>query len=278
MYRLLEFFYQYRAFLFFLLMEAVCIWLIVQNNTYQGAAFFNSSNRYVASILEVKSKIQDYFSLKNVNSELAEENARLKQILILEQQKQNLTIENKSDWLKANRFKFFPAKVINNSTGHFTNYITIDKGKANGITEGMGIIGPHGVVGRIKDCSDHYCTAFSVLHKKFILSAKIKDRGIDCHVKWNGENPFEADLVDVTRNYKLQKGDSVVTSGYNPYFPEGIMIGTVKDVKEEGGSFWKAKIDLSTDFNSLSYVYVIGNKMEPELDSLLKASIPEENR
>jgi len=277
MYRLFEFFYQYRAFLFFLFLETVCIWLIVQNNSYQSAAFFNSSNKYVGNILATKSSVQDYFHLKEVNSDLVKENARLKQMLVFEQQKKDLTIESQSDWLKANRYEFFPAKVINNSTAHFSNYITIDKGRADGIREGMGLMSSNGVVGRVKNCSEHFCTAFSVLHKNLTLSGKVKGRGIDCNVTWNGANPFEASLQDVTRNNTLVKGDSIVTSGYNTFFPEGIMIGIVKEVKLDGGSFWKATIDLSTDFTSLSYVYVIGNKMEAELDSLENSSINQVN-
>ena len=79
MQRLFLFLYQYRAFLTFLLLELLCIWLIVRNNPYQGAKFFNSSNRYAAGILQFSNNITDYFGLKRVNEELAAENAALKE-------------------------------------------------------------------------------------------------------------------------------------------------------------------------------------------------------
>lgn len=273
MYRLFEFFYQYRAFLFFVLIETICIWLIVKNNHYQGAAFFNSSNRYVASVLDVKSDIQDYFQLKQVNANLASENARLKELLTIHRGKSDIPVLTSSDSLRVNKYKFIPSKVINNSTAHFNNYLTLNKGTKDGLKEGMGVISSDGAVGRINKCSDHFCTAFSLLSKNFSWSAKIKTKGIDCNVKWDGTDPTEADLLDITRHQKIAIGDTVVTSGYNTFFPEGIMIGKIKEFKPEGGSFWKARIELLTDFTSLSYVYAIENKMEAEQDTLQSKNI-----
>jgi rod shape-determining protein MreC len=218
--------------------------------------------------LESKTNVQDYFDLKAVNSELALENAKLKQLLTIEEQRKQLIIPTKADSIRMNKFRFVPAKVINNSTANFNNFITINKGKEDGIKEGMGIISTLGVVGRIKQCSDHYCTGLSVLHKSFTISSKIKNKGIDCNVQWDGKSPYEADLKDVTRHQKIAIGDTIVTSGYNSFFPEGIMVGKIIKFELEGGSFWKARIELSTDFTALSYVYVIENKLEIEQDSL----------
>lgn len=268
MYRLLDFFYQYRAFLFFVFLETICIWLIVKTNSYQGAAFFNSSNRYVGNILEVKTNIQDYFSLKRVNEEVTNENARLKEQLSYYQLKPDSTALPMPEYLRSNRYEYIAAKVINNSTAHYNNFITLDKGTLDGLRVGMGITSPKGVVGRINHCSDHFSTAFSILSKNLTWSAKVKTKGIECNVVWDGESPNEADLKDITRHQKIAVGDTIITSGYNTFFPEGIMMGKIKEFSLEGGSFWSARIELSTDFNALSYVYVIGNKMEAEQDSL----------
>jgi rod shape-determining protein MreC len=107
-----------------------------------------------------------------------------------------------------------------------------------------------------------------MLHEKFIVFSKVKNKGIDSRVKWDQKNPSEALLLDILRHHKIAIGDTIVTSGYNTFFPEGIMVGTIKDFKLEGGSNWKVSIDLSTDFTSLSYVYIIENKLKAEQDSL----------
>src|SRR5690606_37393983 len=86
--RLFLFIYQYRAFFTFIVLEVMCFWLIVENNQYQGAKFFNSSNTVVASLNNFSQSIRDYFLLSEVNNTLADENAELRRQL--EKQKQLL--------------------------------------------------------------------------------------------------------------------------------------------------------------------------------------------
>src|ERR1700745_3963048 len=113
MQRLFDFLYSYRAFMFFVLLEVICGWLIVKNNNYQSSAFFNSSNYYAGSILKTRSDINEYFNLKEIDAELAQENARLNNELVIEKQKKNLYKENRSDSLKIHQYNFISAKVIN---------------------------------------------------------------------------------------------------------------------------------------------------------------------
>src|SRR6187402_1737909 len=84
--RLFLFVYQNRAFFTFLALELMCSWLIVTNNQYQGAKFFNSSNGIVATMNNFSQGVRDYFQLREVNQMLAHENASLKQ-KISQQQK-----------------------------------------------------------------------------------------------------------------------------------------------------------------------------------------------
>ena len=79
--RLFLFVYQYRAFFTFLAWK-FCAWLIVENNQYQGAKFFNSSNGIVATMNNFSQGVSDYFQLREVNQMLAEENAFLKRSLL----------------------------------------------------------------------------------------------------------------------------------------------------------------------------------------------------
>src|SRR5688572_24179484 len=76
--RLFIFLYTYRAFFTFLILEVICAWLIIENNQYQSARFFNSSNSVVASLNNFSQGVREYFLLRNINSTLAEENAELR--------------------------------------------------------------------------------------------------------------------------------------------------------------------------------------------------------
>src|SRR5258708_38225161 len=126
--RLLNFAYQYRAFFTFLALELFCAWLIIENNRYQSTKFFNSSNRIAANIIGFSPGVKEYFSLRQINSGLAQENAALRKKL--EQRNQSLyTLETRElkDPLIINRFDFVSAKVINNSVDLFNNFTTINK-------------------------------------------------------------------------------------------------------------------------------------------------------
>src|SRR5690606_12875335 len=114
------------------------------------------------------------FSLKSVNQDLSTENALLRSQLEIEKNKSRQFIPTAADSVRINQMKFYPAKVINNSTSRFANYLTLNKGILDGVKPGMGVISNMGIVGRVKNCSDHFSTVISLLHEKFNVSAKIK--------------------------------------------------------------------------------------------------------
>jgi rod shape-determining protein MreC len=276
MQRLFLFFYQYRAFIFFVLIELLCAWLIVKNNRYQNAAFLNSTNRYAAQMMAATNAVFEYVNLKEVNGDLAQENAKLNDLNArLLQQGGN--ISPKGYWLDslvANRYRFKVAKVINNSTHRANNYLTLDKGTLDGIKPGMGVISPTGVVGKIKYCSDHFSNVVSLLHTEMQLSSQIKKSGTFGTARWVGKNAQEIDLLYIPRHVEFQKGDTVVTTSYNTIFPEGVMVGTIKDFTLRGDdAFYDINLDLSTDFYRLSYVYIVENLFQTEQDSLERRTI-----
>ena len=280
--------YQYRATLIFILFEVFCAWLIVQNNFYQRAKFFNSSSAVAANILGVSSGISDYFGLKKVNEKLAEENAELRSLLqhqLVSIEKPDSIVNNDSvrmdqgmaivrDSVIENQFDFIAAKVIGNSIRRINNYITINKGAKDGIERGMGVIGPDGVVGSVKDVSNNFAVINSLLHSNIQVSAKISRTGDIGTIRWEWPDFTKGVLEYVPRHVELQPGDTVVTSGYNSLFPEGIMIGVIDQIEErEETQFYDITVDLNVVFNELSYVYIIRNTMRPELDSLKTETI-----
>src|SRR5690242_17874115 len=124
--RLFLFIIQRRSFFTFLVLEFFCFWLIVSNNQYQGAKFFNSSNTIVASLNTVSQNIRDYFLLRDVNAALAEENAILRKQL--EQSSQRLQVLDTlatKDSVLISRFDFVSAKVVNNQVDRVKNFVTI---------------------------------------------------------------------------------------------------------------------------------------------------------
>ncbi|NJN26557.1 MAG: rod shape-determining protein MreC [Cyclobacteriaceae bacterium] len=267
MYQLLKLIHSYRAFLVLLFLELVCLWLLVRNNPYHSAAYFHTSNAVVGSFLETKSNISQFFSLPKVNEELANDNARLRESLA--QSHVPIIVKTREDSLQLTNgiyeYGFLAAKVINNSTGLNHNYITINKGSANGVVPGMGVVSTNGVVGKVMSVSKNFATISSLLNVNVYVSAFAKRNNTFCSVNWDGKDPLTAKLKYVPRHIELVPGDTIVTSGYNAIFPENIPIGYVSDISlGQGASFNNIDVKLSNDFASLAFVYVIKNPRRHE--------------
>ncbi len=268
---LFAFIYRFRGFLVFALLEALCIFLIVTNNPYQSSAFFSSANHYTGQVLAFETEVEDYFRLNRINKNLAEENALLRQQL---QQLRQVTDSIPAasaipDTLPLAEVLFKPAKVINNSVRRVNNFITLDVGRDHGVKPGMGVITNNGVVGRVKAVSANFATVTSLLHSKWVVSAKLKKDNTLGSISWNGSDYQEAVLNFIPLHVKVQKGDSVVTSGYTGVFPDGVMIGTVEEVlTEDDKNFYTIRVRLAVDFSRLSFVYVLKDRLYQQRDSL----------
>lgn len=269
MLRILQFLYQIRAFLLFVFLEVVAAWLIVSINSPQGAAFFNSSNNLVGAALEKQANVAQFFSLAQANEALTEENAKILQAL------EQLRIKPDSlhlplDSAMEATFEFRAARVIGNSLRYSQNYLTLNKGAKHGIKPGMGIFDSRGVIGRVKAVSENYSVAFSMLNTGLLVSSKIKSTDDLSTVQWDGSNTTESKLLFVPRHVKAQVGDSVITSGFNAVFPEGILIGVISEIgpDEDNPNYLNIRLKLSADFSKVTFVYLVENTRFNELDSL----------
>ena len=292
------FLFRFRGALVFGLLEIASLYLFVTNNSYQRAAFFNSANAYAGVVLARRTQISDYFHLAEMNQQLAAENAGLRQQLYpadsANREADSVAIPPaRTDSLHRVRYlkpaarpdtlllaqqrlaardpsyPLIPARVINNALYNVDNFLTLNVGSANGVKPGLGVVAAGGVVGRVKVVSEHYATVTSLLHSKTSIASKIKRDGTFGTIKWLGDDPTHAMLDNVLRETKLVKGDTIVTSGYNAVFPEGVFIGTVDGfVKEPDKNFWTIRVRLGINFANLTYVYVVTSRPKVERDTL----------
>jgi rod shape-determining protein MreC len=268
--RLFLFIYQYRSFFTFLVLEVICVWLLVQNNQYQGARFFNSANAVAANINASSQNFSDFLSLRETNRQLAEENALLKRKL--EQRNQSLyslNVREISDPVLINRFDFRAARVVNNSVHQFKNYLTINKGAKDGIIPGMAVISAEGIVGKVKTTSDNFSVVTSLLNIDVLTSVQLQRTSHFGTVQWDGLSPDYINLLYVPRHVEPQVGDTIVTSGYNSIYPEGLSVGTISKIElRDEALFHTIRVKLSQDFRKLTYVAVVKSTLKAEQDVL----------
>jgi len=274
---LLRFLVRNYFFLLFLVLELISITLIIRYNNYQNVKFFNSSNQVVARIYETFHAATSYFNLQQTNTELAVKNAILKNLLqqvipdeVVPGIVSDSTTKNSIATPRI-RYHYIPARVINNSVNRQNNYITLNKGRKDGVRPDMGIVGPQGIVGIITNVTDHYSTGPTLLNKRWRVSAKIRKNDYFGSLVWDGLNYRTARLNEIPFHVELAVGDTIVTSGYSSVFPEGILIGQIEDFNiGSGDNFYEINIRLSTNFSTLTYVEVIQDFDSDELNTLEK--------
>lgn len=267
------FFLRYYSFFLFLLLEVIAFTLIVRNNSYQHATVLNSANVISGDLYKLTSDVYGFINLGETNDSLVTENARLRNLL-LNQVMDTVAIKGSiNDTLQKLRFTYIEAKVVNNSVNRRNNYLTLNRGSRHGIRKNMGVVGTRGIIGIVKEVSDHYSTVISFLHKDSRISAKIGSTGDFGSLVWDGTDPRIASLRDIPTHVKLHVGDSILTTGFSSIFPENIMIGVVtRFAQNPGDNFFDIEVKLSTNFSTLQYVYVIEDKLSDERIKLEEAN------
>jgi rod shape-determining protein MreC len=237
--------------LLFLFLWSVCFTLVYRNNNFQQATTFNSASRVSGAILESVNSVKEYIFLKENNERLARENARLKGMVLDARYDSDTVRTLVNDTVFQQQYAYIAAKVVNNSINRRNNYLTLNRGRMHGVKKDMGVIAPTGVVGIVKDVSDHYCTVMSVLHKNTSISTRFKKNNYFGSLVWNGGDNSEATLREVAKHVKFEKGDTLVTTVYSLVFPEGVMVGTVKDFEiRAGDNFYTITVKLSAGLAS----------------------------
>jgi len=244
--------------------------MIINQGTFQSSAFHSATVSVTSAFYTEISNITDYFSLNADNKNLAAKNAELQR-----------KVSNLEDFIARKNYeatlyedtiiKVVPAKVVSHTVDKINNYMIINKGAKDGITENMGVINTEGVVGVVQSVSENYAVVISVLSSKLKISGKFKKTGYLCSVFWDGVSPYTGSVINIPEHITAAVGDTIVTSGYSSIFPEGVMIGTVKKVSLNPSTAWNdLTIAYATNFMSIRYVNVIVNSHFEELLNLEK--------
>lgn len=266
---LLKFIQKYSNFLVFLNLEVVAFLLLTSYNEYPQSSVFSTANRIVAFNYQIGNNISSYFHLKATNEALEEENVALRnQIAVLQNQLED-SIEHSAYTYSHLDYTYIPAKVIQLTTNKRSNYLTINKGRRDSVYQGMGIRNAEGVVGIVSTVGEKFSIVLPIINTNSHISCKFTKNGYYGTIEWDGVNCKYAQLADVASHLSVEPGDTIVTSGLSPVFPEGIPIAIVEKAElKEGASYYTIRVRLNTDFRKIEYVQLINNQTYNELNEL----------
>lgn len=275
---LLDFLAKHHHWFVFLLLETVSLVLLFRYNSYQSSVWFSSANVVAGKVYEVDAALNSFLSMRQLNTQLTERNLvlerevdRLSRLLVDKTQDSALVSGMRLAALQG--MKLIPAKVVSNELNSINNFMTIDKGLADGVRKDMGVACGNGVVGIVYLVSDHYSVVIPLLSAQSHVSCAIKDRGYFGYLRWDGKATDIAYVDDIPRHAKFKLGTDVVTSGFSSMFPPGILVGKILHVfNSPDGLSYRLQIRLSTDFGNLRDVCVIDDSVMKERLELLRVA------
>jgi rod shape-determining protein MreC len=271
---------RYSNFIFFLLLQFFCIYLITHYNKYHNAVGSAAMNEITGSINTQYNKIDYYLQLKRTNEQLIKDNEKLRNIVRADFENPDTANKQVTDSIPfdtlGNRRKWLyqRAKVVSNSVTTQNNFVVLGRGTGQQLAKDEGVVDPNnGVVGIVTDVSENFAVVMSLLHKDSRISAILKNdpEGGGGSITWDGKEPNFVSFINVRKSAKAKKGDTVMTSGITPTFPYGMIIGTIDQiVPDKGTSNYIIKLKTAANFYNLQYVYSIKNYQKEEINKLLE--------
>lgn len=259
----------------FLLLQIVSITMLVKYSRSHKALYLETAFEATGYINKRYGNFTQYFSLGENNRKLAEENARLRNLvssnfaLIDSLPRPVLDTLMIDSSRVVRKYLWRNARVINNSVNAQNNYLTLERGRLQGVETEMAVMGPGGIVGRVTDVSDNMCIVMSLLHRKSAISVSHKNSGLNGILQWDGVNPQLVQLKDIPKSTKIKGGDTILTSNISLNFPPGLMVGTIIHAEiEKGNNNYLIQVKPGTNFFNLQYADIIENLMLKEQKAL----------
>ncbi len=264
---------RYHTFLFFLLLQVVCWWMLSSFNRFHEGRFLSAAQSITGSINERYDRVEDFFHLRAENKRVHQLNDSLMNLLssnYLQVDTQQIQREEVStdSIRRVRRYVYRPATVIYNTVNEDKNYFQIDRGAAHGIGENMAVLNADGsAVGVIVMVSENFAQAMSLLHVQQRVNVSLKRSGDFGTVEWDGTHPDKLFLKGIPKSVSLKVGDTVLTSPYSFNFPPGKMLGRVSKVlTDKRTNFHVIEVQPTANFRNLQQVFVVENlQMDEQL-------------
>ena len=249
------------------MLEIAAVAMLRNNGTLQGIWISRASHQFMAWTWGGSESVRDFFKLKKINNELAEENARL-----LQELRRFHDIDNAGKEKAAtdstgftSSFQMIPATIVKISRNKQHNYFIINKGYDDGVYPESGVFTSNGVVGIIDAVDRHYSYGLSFMNTSLNVSARLGIDGAIGPMKWDGISSSRGLLQEISIQNEHAPGDTVWTSGFSSIFPADIPLGITGESRVINGATYEIDVELFQDFNNLKYVTVAINSGREEI-------------
>ena len=202
--------------------------------------------------------------------ELKEENEKLKKQLS-EQRQENyeaILYKTENEWLKDYlelkrvnpSFDLVDAQVIGRETTNTRIVYTLDRGSSAGITKNMPIITSDGVVGHIVEVGLTWSRAVTINDGRSHVGVYCERSGEIGLLSGNYDLALDGkcEMICSESDADVAPGDRIVTSGIGSVYPEGLVVGSVTEVRvDEYDRSLRITVEPFVEFESVTGVMVV---------------------
>ena len=253
----------------FVLLEIIALSWLASTHAHPRGSLAKIGMEISTSWTGAVGRLIDYKNLKENNSSLLIDNARLRT--------ENMSYRNLSTsgrlFNSGDSWTSTPAEIIRYSTSFNNNVLVANQGSLAGLQPGMGMLENGVLAGFITEVSANHSLVIPVIHLSTTWSVRLGYAGAVGILTWSGESVEYATLTDIPLSEHILPGDSVITSGFQGTFPSGILVGKVEElIVTEADEFQSVTIKLSADYKRIHYVEFLSKAGTLEIDSLLSTS------
>lgn len=231
-----------------------------------------------AQALEVTARVESslawmgrYVRVLEENDELRRQNIRLSSEVARtrEVRMRNEELERLLNLKDSSSAGLLTARIVSKDIFRQENFLTLDVGREDGVSEGMPVVHERGIVGTVVLVSDRYARVMPFLNTDFRVPGAILPLKAEGMVRWDGERLDRLRLDHIVKTEPVEVGQKVVTSGHSDVFPAGRMIGTVDSVEARPGrSELEIFLQPAVSLHEISHAFVILSPPDAELRAL----------
>jgi len=243
-----------------LVLLVIFFWILSFFNSGIKNFFYSQSEKLQASLWQNGSNSS--FSMQNqeeLNKKLIEENQKLlSQLGDLENiQNENKFLREALDLQLNKDFELILGRVMGKDIAK--DFILLNIGSKDGVKQGFPVVLSNKILlGKVIDVYPDYSRVMLITDKKSKIDVEIPDSKGFALVKGDGGLKMSMDMFP--KDKELNEGSLVLTSALGGNYPEGMVVGKIKNVKNfDNEAFKKSDIELVFNLNEINNVFVIKN-------------------
>ena len=150
---------------------------------------------------------------------------------------ENVRLRKLVAFVGANKGRSLGARVIGRPTNSWEGVITIDRGTADGVKQGMPVVGPQGLLGQTIDVTSRSAKVRLITDPRSGVAAMVQSTRAEGIVRGSIEGDLSLDFV--SRETTVRAGDVVISSGMGGVYPKGLIIGEITTVKSSPAGLYQ---------------------------------------